>query len=166
MNPAEGGPFDLILGIPVHPLVVHAVVVLVPLAATGLIVMALWPKFSRQYGWLVLLAAAGGAVSSFVAKEAGEALADRIGAPGFNHQALGSRLPLFALALLLVAIARWAMDRARAPGDATRQRGRMLVAVLAVLIAGASIFWVIRVGHTGAQSVWSGVAAMSAPDRP
>ncbi len=163
MNPAEGGPFDLILGVPVHPLVVHAVVVLVPLAATGLIVMALWPRFSRQYGWLVLLAAAGGAASAFVAKEAGEALAERVGAPGFDHQALGARMPFFALALLVVAVGLWAMDRSRAPGDATRQRGRMVLAALAVLVASASIFWVIRVGHTGAQSVWSGVAAMSEP---
>ena len=47
----SGGPFDLVNGIPVHPLVVHAAVVLVPLAALGLVVMAVWPRFSRSLGW-------------------------------------------------------------------------------------------------------------------
>ena len=37
--------FDLINGLPVHPLVVHAVVVLVPLAALGTIAIALRPAW-------------------------------------------------------------------------------------------------------------------------
>ena len=46
---SDGGAFALINGLPVHPLVVHLAVVMVPLAAIGLIVMAAWPKFSRRW---------------------------------------------------------------------------------------------------------------------
>ena len=41
--------FDTILGLPVHALVVHAVVVLVPLAAFGLIAIALVPPGGGSY---------------------------------------------------------------------------------------------------------------------
>lgn len=86
----SGGPFDLIGGMPVHALVVHAVVVLVPLVAIGLLLMAFVPRFSRRFGWLVALGAVGAAGASAVAKEAGEALEARIGTPGFDHASLGT----------------------------------------------------------------------------
>lgn len=38
-----GGPFDLILGLPVHPLVVHGAVVLVPIVAIAALVMSYLP---------------------------------------------------------------------------------------------------------------------------
>ena len=41
--------FDLINGLPVHPLVVHAVVVLLPLATLGLIAIAVRPAWRRTY---------------------------------------------------------------------------------------------------------------------
>ncbi len=50
--------FDLINGIPVHPLVVHAVVVLLPLALLGTIAIAVKPAWRRPYGPLVVAAVA------------------------------------------------------------------------------------------------------------
>ena len=43
-----GGPLDLFMGLPVHPLVVHAAVVLVPLVAFSALAMSYWPSFSRK----------------------------------------------------------------------------------------------------------------------
>lgn len=154
---AEGGPLDLINGIPVHPLVVHVAVVFVPLAALGVIVMAFAPKFSRRFGWLVSLAALVAAGSSFLAKEAGEQLAARIGEPGFNHAELGDVVPVLATLLLIVTAGLWLMDRRADRDGATARRGlRIAVAVAAVLVALVNLVWIYRVGDSGAKSVWSG----------
>ena len=70
--------FDLINGIPLHPLVVHAVVVLLPLAVLGTIAIALRPSWRVRYGPLVVAAAAvvdgahpGGDLQRRGAREAG-----------------------------------------------------------------------------------------------
>ena len=115
----SGGPFDLINGIPVHPLVVHAAVVFVPLTALGLIAMAIWPRFSARYGWLVVGSGAIAAFSSFAAKQSGEALEERVGEPGFDHADLGELMPIFA-AVLLVAVHRPVADRSPGTGGGAR----------------------------------------------
>ena len=54
---------DTVAGLPVHPLVVHAAVVLLPLAALGAILMAVWRSFSRRFGVIVVITAGvGGAL--------------------------------------------------------------------------------------------------------
>jgi hypothetical protein len=161
--PAEsGGPLDLINGLPVHPLVVHAAVVLVPLTAIGVIVMALWPRFSQRHGWLVVGTSLVALGANFMAKESGEGLEERVGEPGFDHAELGNIMPVFAAALAVVVVVLWLIDR-RAPveGPAPRRALRIVVAIAAVLIAVANIFWVYRVGDSGAKSVWTGKIASS-----
>ncbi len=155
--PAEsGGPFDLINGLPVHPLVVHAAVVLVPLTAIGVIVMAVWPRFSQRHGWLVVGASLVALGANLVAKESGEGLEERIGDAGFDHAELGDVMPIFAAALAVIVIVLWLIDR-RAPDDgpAPRRALRVVVAILAVLVAVANLVWVYRVGDSGAKSVWT-----------
>jgi hypothetical protein len=157
----QGGPFDLIDGLPVHPLVVHGAVVLVPLAALGLVLMAVWPRFSRRHGWLVVALAVVAAGAAVVSVRSGEAFQERVGEPGFDHAELGEVLPWLAGGLALAALVLWLVDR-RGGGDAwddgaPRPRGgvlRLLVAVVAMLVALANVVWVARVGHSGAQSVW------------
>ena len=157
-----GGPFDLINGIPVHPLVVHAAVVLVPLAALGVLAMAVLPRFSKSLGWLVAAVAAVAAAASWVAKEAGEALEERVGAPGFDHAELGEVMPVLSAGLFVVAAALWLVDRS-APEEveAGRRAIRIGVAVLGALVAVANVVWVYRVGDSGARSVWTGRVAAS-----
>lgn len=159
----SGGPFDLINGIPVHPLVVHAAVVLVPLTALGLIAMAIWPRFSARYGWLVVASGVIATVSSFAAKESGEVLQGRVGEPGFDHAELGDVMPIFAGVLLIAVVALWLMDRSTpAEGPAPRRGLRITVAIVGVLIALGNLFWVYKVGDSGAKSVWSGKVTASA----
>lgn len=153
----SGGPLDLVNGIPAHPLLVHAAVVLVPLAALGLLVMAAWPRFSRGLGWLVLAGAAVAALASWAAKESGEALEDRFGEPRFDHADLGELMPAFAAGLLLATAVLWWIDRSAPPEPSSRRRAlRWAVAVLAAVVALGNLFWVVRVGDSGAKSVWSG----------
>ena len=153
----------LIFGVPAHPLVVHGAVVLIPVAALGVLLMAVWPRFGARFGWLVTLIAflAGGA--AVAAKLSGEQLEELVGEPGFDHAELGEKMPLFAAALVLVAGILWLVQRAYV----TNGRGRALVIIIglvAAAIAIANLFWVTRVGHSGAESVWKGaVVSAQAP---
>src|SRR3954451_6781385 len=42
---------DPVFGLPVHALVVHATVVIVPTAAISVLLAAVWPRFRRWAGW-------------------------------------------------------------------------------------------------------------------
>lgn len=48
--------FDTLNGLPAHPLVVHAVVVLFPLAILGTLLIAIRPRWRVRYGPLVVAA--------------------------------------------------------------------------------------------------------------
>ena len=58
--------FDRINGIPLHPLVVHGIVVLLPLALLGTILIAVRPQWRRPYGPLVVAAALIAAVKEMM----------------------------------------------------------------------------------------------------
>jgi uncharacterized membrane protein len=155
--------FDLVNGIPLHPLVVHAVVVLLPLAVVGTIAIALRPSWRLRYGPLVVVAAAVSTVLMPVATSSGEALERRVGDPG-RHAALGDQLIWFALPLLvLVAALVFVEWRYSLSGD-TRSRRTLthVVAVLAVAAALASAVQVYRVGDSGARAAWADVPAPQA----
>lgn len=161
----SGGPFDLVNGIPVHPLVVHGAVVLVPLTALGLIVMAIWPRFSTRYGWLVVGSGVIATLACFAAKQSGEVLEERVGDPGFDHADLGEVMPIVAGVMLIAVVVLWLIDRNAPTDGAPARRGlRIVAAVAAVIIALGNLFWVVRVGDSGAKSVWSGRVALSNVD--
>ena len=96
--------FDLVNGIPLHPLVVHAVVVLLPLATLGTLAIALRPRWRTRYGPLVVAAALVAAVLCPVATSSGEELQKRVGNPG-EHADLGEALIWFAIPLVVLSAA-------------------------------------------------------------
>ena len=49
---------DTVFGVPLHPLVNHAAVVLVPLAVLGTLLITVVPRWRTVYGWLVVALAA------------------------------------------------------------------------------------------------------------
>lgn len=150
--------FDTITGLPLHPLVVHAVVVLLPLTAVGAVLVAIKPEWNHRYGWLVLLGAFVSMGASFVAKESGEQLASRVGFPE-THVSIGSRLPFVAVALLVVVAVLWARDRRSETRDGV---GRLL-AVLTVVVAVAAITAAVLAGHSGATAVWKPIVENTTP---
>ena len=155
LTPLES-PFDAIAGLPLHPLVVHFAVVLLPLAALGLILLVAVPKWADRYVWLTMGGLIVGAVAAFVAKESGEALAARVGDPG-SHASWGDLLPWLAVALLVLAGA-WFLLHHRARRTQSGRSGAatvvgFLAAVTALVVTGATVV----VGHTGAQAAWDGV---------
>ncbi|QDO89404.1 hypothetical protein FNH13_14590 [Ornithinimicrobium ciconiae] len=147
--------FDTINGLPVHPLVVHGVVVLLPLAVIGTLALAVRPAWRRPYGPLVLGITAVATALIPVATASGDALEDRVGSPGV-HEDLGEQLlwfavPLLVLNLALAVLTRWPASATTRPGS---RRLVTVVAVLSVVAALAAGVQVYRVGDSGAQSVW------------
>lgn len=159
MLPAETSLFDTVAGLPLHPLVVHAAVVLLPLAALLLLVLLVVRRWRAALAVPALLALAAGAASAFVAAESGEALAARVGDPG-EHEQWGSVVPGVAVALLVVGVAWFALQRRDARAAAMKGAGASLptrvvaalVAVLAIVVTGLTVL----AGHSGATAVWGG----------
>lgn len=147
--------FDTITGLPVHPLVVHAAVVLLPLAAAGVLALLVRPAWRERYGVLVLLGLAGGAVAAWIAEESGEALAARVGLPE-EHGEWGERLPPLAFLLLLSVLAWHLIQRRRLGG---RSVVGSVLAGLAGLLAVAVLGVTVLVGHSGAEAAWGDVPA-------
>ena len=143
---------ETIFGLPTHPLVVHAVVVLLPLAALGGLIMGLSARFSVRFGPLVVAVAAAGVVSAFVARMSGEELSEVVSVSQVHVQA-GTLLPFGALLFFILVLALWLLDR-----RGRREIPSQILAVLVIVAAVLLIAWVIRAGHTGAESVWQGIA--------
>ncbi len=140
-------------GLPLHPLVIHAVVVLVPLTAIGAILMALRPRFTKRFGVIVVIGAIVSTVSAFLAKESGETLA-RTRAVSGEHVMAGDVVPLPVLGFAVLLTVFWLFGRG-VPGNRARPVWLKLLAVVVVAAAVACTYLVVIAGHTGALSVWS-----------
>lgn len=139
-----------IFGLPVHPLVVHAAVVLLPLAALGALVIVISAKARKAYGALVAVGAVVAAGAVVGARLSGEAFAGAttgVGALG-THMAWGLLAPWPAVALALTTTALVVAGRGK------RGPVQLTLGVLTVIAALASLAVIAIVGHTGATSVW------------
>lgn len=143
-------------GLPLHPLVVHAVVVLVPLSALGAVVVAARPRWARTYGPLVAAGAVAGAVSAWVAQRAGNALEAELGYTGDlltaleEHGRWGVWVTNLGIAFAVVAVLSTVLAFRSGPGTRWQVVAGWLAAVLGVA---ATVFTVLA-GETGAASVW------------
>ena len=155
--------FDLINGLPVHPLVVHGVVVLLPLAIVGTIAIVVKPAWRISHGVLVVAIAAVATALIPVATSSGEALEKHVGDPG-NHAALGDQLIWFAIPLLVFSAALVWLERRRAADKPTIGPSALpaVMAALAVVAALATGVQVYRVGDSGARSAWGDQVSSSA----
>ena len=154
--------FDLVGGLPVHPLVVHVAVIVLPVAGLALIVVMCLPRAPRWVRWSVVAALAVGAASTWVAAESGEELSDRVGEASV-HEELGEDLPPIAAITLALGVL-WAMVvelSARAVAKASTAAPsrallwlRVAVSVGAAIAAGIAIWFTVRVGHSGAVASW------------
>lgn len=154
--------FDLINGLPVHPLVVHGVVVLLPLAVLGTIAVAVRPAWRVTYGWLLVAVSAVATALVPVATQSGEALERRVGDPG-QHAHLGDQLIWFALPLLAADVALVWLARREAHGrPAVPRAATAVVAGISVVAALAAGVQVYRVGDSGARAAWGDRVSSSA----
>lgn len=157
-------------GVPLHPLVVHAVVALLPLAALGTVVIAVRRSWRRSLGVPVLLVALAGVVAVPIAAATGDQLMTSLPGPNplvLEHSRLGSMLlPYAAVFVVLLAAAvvvelagtRTAVGAgthaARVTTTSTRSRVATALAVLAALAGIGVTYLVVLIGHAGARAVW------------
>ncbi|MEV0267887.1 DUF2231 domain-containing protein [Hamadaea sp. NPDC050747] len=163
---------ETINGLPLHPLVVHAVVVLLPLAALGVIALAARPAWRRRYAGLTTLVALAATLSIPLATESGEHLERRVGDPG-AHAELGDTLIWFAVPLLALAAALyWTSRRTPAAAHdadgsrpARRKVGALALSLVAIVVAIANLAQVYRIGDSGAKAVWHDTPAAATRER-
>ena len=145
-------PLGTLAGLPLHPLLVHSAIVLVPLVAIGALVMSYLPSFSRRHGRLILILAVVAQVSVFLAKMSGEAFSEILNKNVEKHAELGEIAPLVTIPMVVLIYLRWRMDRAGSSiGNAALRR---LTSVALVIASLASLVVIFLVGHSGASSVW------------
>ena len=170
---------DTISGLPAHPLLVHIPVILLPLAAVGVILMAIKPAWHHRYRWATLAVGAAGTVGAVLAADAGESLDERLQAAGItntwhDHAEAGdlarAMAMLFLLCLLAYVLLPWYADRraARAGAQADGSTGagtaslptwlKPVLTVAVIVAATASMVTIVNAGHSGAKSVWNRVS--------
>ncbi|MET8118233.1 DUF2231 domain-containing protein [Micromonospora sp. NPDC005189] len=169
--------FEEFMGIPAHPLVLHAAVVFVPLLALLTIGYALVPPIRPHTRWVLGLLALGAPISALLAKLSGDAFFDRLRAanrvtPEFAptieaHQEFGDITLWATIGLAIVALAlvwfvppraaKASAAEASATDDARPSRALTLaLQVLSLVAAGIAVYYVIRTGDSGAKAVWTG----------
>lgn len=139
--------FYTIAGLPIHALVVHFAVVLLPLATLAFLASIYLPSFRNKYAFASIFGIFVGAGSAFVAKQSGETLASRIGNP-VTHAKYGDLLPFFAFLLFLIAVF-WYRSKIGKNSKSTTILGH-----LSALVSIGVISLTLIVGHTGAEAVW------------
>ncbi|MFI6866859.1 DUF2231 domain-containing protein [Nocardia sp. NPDC050406] len=149
-------------GLPAHALLVHALLVLVPLAAALLVVSALWAAARRRLVWLTAALAVAVVALTPLTTEAGEWLRGKVGStPAIEeHVELGGSTLYFVIPLLVVALIlllwHWQEQRGAAVG-----KGAVSVfIVLAVLAGVAASVQIYRVGESGTRAVWGGITSV------
>lgn len=157
---------DVVAGLPLHPLVVHAAVVLVPAAAVVVAVAGVWPRFRRWAGYLPAALALAALVVVPVATQSGEALQSRLGDPPFieEHADLGEALVPWVVALAVMGGVVTAVEVLRRRGTRLHRGVVVVVGVAAVAVGVGAVVQTVLVGHSGAASVWSDVGELPAPD--
>lgn len=138
-----------ISGLPVHPLVVHFAVVILPLAATALIALIYMPKLKSQYSFITTIAVVLGSAAVLVAKQSGEALSEQIGTP-VEHADYASLLTFTAFVFMVLTLIWYRSSKGRKSRVVTPLGHTTVLAAIAVLVL------TFLTGHTGAQAVWKG----------
>ncbi|MFL6156327.1 MAG: hypothetical protein ACJ72D_09560 [Marmoricola sp.] len=152
-------------GLPLHPFVVHLVVVLAPTAAFLAIVFALVPTW-RWWARLPLVGASVvGAVATWVAASSGDSLKHQLGIRGHLielHELWAGRLQVSMWAIAAVALAAaWCLPTSNPLEGRPDRTARIAVLtkplVVALPVVGLAVmFLVFKTGEAGARSVWAG----------
>jgi uncharacterized membrane protein len=154
--------FDKISGLPAHPLLVHAAVVLVPLLILVTLGYALAPRLRSRLDWAVASLAVAAPLAVLAARLSGTrfkaSLFDgrRVPAGVLRHQHNASLLLVFVLILGGLSLLMVLVGEGRRR-DKIRTHGALplvitILAVASVVPTGLYVFWT---GESGATAVWN-----------
>jgi hypothetical protein len=131
---------------------VHATVVLLPLMSLVTVLVAVRPRLRAKYAWWTFAADVPLIALCYATTQSGSRLEDRLGAnPAIvKHADLGRQLIWFVVALAVTALVVALLKDRR---GSLAAGASVLTAVAAVLL----MVWTVRVGHAGAEAVWSGL---------
>ena len=153
--------FDQINGLPVHALIVHAVVIFVPLLAVGAIVYALVARLRSKIGWAVGLLAVAAPISALVAMLSGNQLHQRLIDQGLkgrgaeilaDHQGFGTLTFWLSLGLGVVTLVMLGLTLRKS--SSLPKPADIGLSVLMVALAAAAGYYCFRTGDSGAMAVW------------
>ena len=148
-------------GLPLHPLIVHATVVFVPLAAFAVFAAVLVPRFRHWAGPVPMLLSLVAVVLTPLSSASGENLEHEVARSSLveEHARLGDQLLPLTIALFVLSVAFWWLGR---PGP-DRRLLVIAVSTLAVLAALGTGVQVARIGHSGAKAAWTDVGTSPSP---
>lgn len=157
--------FTTILGIPAHPLLIHAAVVFVPLLIAAAVVYVLWPAARSRLDWAVAGLAIVAPLSVWFARVSGvnfrQRLIDRhLVSPEVlvkinQHMSYGKTTLWWTLGFAVVALIMvgYARSRGSRPWSGVVWIGFVVVILV---LSGFTGYYIFRTGDTGAHIVWTG----------
>ena len=153
-----------IAGLPAHILLVHAVVVLAPIAGLGAIAYAAAPRWRGYLAWPLGVLSLGLVPLSLITAEAGEQLEEARPSSALirEHAEQGDVLKAVSVVFFVVVVATLVASHEpigrRFAFLGSLRTNRVVRLALLVVAAAAGAFFVyqsIITGHSGAASVWS-----------
>ncbi|MEO6605349.1 MAG: DUF2231 domain-containing protein [Aeromicrobium sp.] len=143
-------------GLPLHPLIVHATVVMVPLAALTVVLFALWPKFRNWAGPLPAAICLIALILVPLSTSTGETLERHVERSALleKHTDAAEALLPWMIGLLAVAVIGYVLHYRSKRGHSVSQAVTVTVAVLAIVATVGTTVQVAIIGHTGAKAAW------------
>lgn len=152
-----------VFGLPLHPLIVHLTVVLIPVVALALIVESVWPRTRRMLRWPTAVGALAAVAVVFVTTRSGDHLSRQLPVNDLinRHADLGGQLQYFVVGLAVAAVVLLVLTSPKL-ADKRTNVVLVVVCVLSVLVSGAAVVQVVRIGHSGATAAWNGIGDLPA----
>lgn len=149
---------ETIGGIPLHPLFVHAPVVLIPFAAIFAVLWAVVPKWRSRLQWVVLVLVSMSWLSTLLAASTGESLAESIRETGLieEHEEAAEMLETFIWVFFISTLALFSLERWGERLGGARKALTIVAAVAVVIGAGGAVAMDVLAGHSGAKAAWDG----------
>lgn len=153
---------DSFFGLPTHPLIVHATVVVVPAAATTVLVATLWQRFRSWAGWLPAALSFGALMLAPMSTSSGDGLEHVTGSSALVHEhaELGEMLVWWVLTLSILAALAWGLHHR--PNAAFPSWAQWVLRGGTVVVAVGTLVMVALIGHSGAKAAWSDATASGA----
>jgi hypothetical protein len=160
--------FDKIGDMPLHPLVIHAVVFGIPLAVLLALLFA-FPKTREWARWPLAIVVVGATAVTFVARQSGLAFEAALGIkPGnpvgdliLQHSLLANQLFYIMIVFAAIGLINVFVVRKTTSDDGPARQHAIIRIVLPILLVAAALvalIWIVRVGDLGARAVWNPTA--------